>query len=117
MTTRECIDDFLKQRRLAMVGVSRHENDFSRTLFREFVKRGFDMVPVHPEAARSMAAKPCAWQMSPPVDGVLLMTPAGVTEARRRVPKRASAACGCARQWARGGDPRAVEFCEKAGSQ
>jgi len=82
MTTRQLIDDFLGQRRLAMAGVSRSRADFSRMLLREFLKRGYDMVPVNPQATeieglRCFARVP---EIDPPVDGVLLMTPPGVIE-------------------------------------
>lgn len=83
MTTLECINDFLGQKRLAMVGVSRTWKDFSRMLFREFKKRGYDMVPVHPEATEIEELKcyPRLQDISPPVDGVLVMTARGVTDA------------------------------------
>ncbi len=51
MTTRREIDGFLALKRVAMVGVSRDPRDFSRMLFREMKKRGYDMVPVNPGAA------------------------------------------------------------------
>ena len=83
MTTRERIDDFLSQKRIAMVGVSRNWKDFSRVLFRDLKKHGYDMVPVHPEADEIEELK-CFSQLqdvSPPVDGVLLMTKPEVTDA------------------------------------
>ena len=53
------IADFLAQRRFAMVGVSRNPGDFSRMLFREFLKRGYEVVPVHPDC-QAMDGHPCA---------------------------------------------------------
>ena len=44
MSPIEQIQDFLDHKRVAMVGVSRESQDFSRGLFREFVNRGYDMV-------------------------------------------------------------------------
>jgi hypothetical protein len=38
-TNRADIDDFLAQHRIAIVGVSREPNDFSRRLFREMCQR------------------------------------------------------------------------------
>jgi len=43
--------DFLAQRRIALVGVSRDPRDLSRALFRELRGRGYDVVPVHPQLA------------------------------------------------------------------
>lgn len=44
------IREFLGQKRLAIVGVSRQPRDFSRALFREFCSRGYEVVPVNPAA-------------------------------------------------------------------
>jgi predicted CoA-binding protein len=75
-------NDFLAQRRLAVVGVSRDPHDFSRGLFRELLRRGYDLVPVNP-AGGVVEGLPCARRVQdvqPPVDGALLMTPAGRAE-------------------------------------
>ena len=77
------IHDFLAQQRFAMIGVSRNADDFSRFLLREFLKRNYDVVPVHPECA-TMEGRDCAASLAavaPPVDSVLLMTPPPVTDA------------------------------------
>ena len=80
-TTRAQIDDFLAQKRLAFVGVSRNPKDFSRGLFRELQQRGYDVIPVNPQATE-LDGQPC-WarvqDITPPVDGALLMTPPHVT--------------------------------------
>ena len=49
MSSMEQIQDFLDHKRIALVGVSRQPNDFSRSMFREFLNRGYDMVPVNPD--------------------------------------------------------------------
>jgi len=82
MRTIEVIENFLSQKRLALVGVSGQEKDFTRSLFREFVRRGYDAVPVNPKATeidgRRCYAK--VQDIAPPVDGVLIMTPPKVSE-------------------------------------
>jgi len=119
MSVSERIEDFLSRRRLAMVGVSRNKRDFSRALFREFLRRGYDMVPVHPSAAE-IEGRPCARclrKITPPVDGVLLMTPARLTYSL----VEECAAAGIPRVWmyravGRGAvDERAVALCEEKG--
>ena len=75
------IEDFLRQKRVALVGVSTHPTDFSRVLFREFLYRGYDMVPVHPGEAE-IEGRHCYSHLrdiQPPVDGALFMTPPEVT--------------------------------------
>jgi uncharacterized protein len=82
MTTREKIEDFLKQKRLALVGVSRKDRDFTRQIFREFLKRGYDAVPVNP-GAEELDGRRCfhrVQEITPPVDGALLLTKPDATE-------------------------------------
>lgn len=77
MTSREQIDQFLNEARIAIVGVSRDPQDFSRALLREFVQRGYDVVPVNPQAVE-IDGLPCfagVQAIDPPVGGVLVMTP------------------------------------------
>jgi hypothetical protein len=79
----ETIEDFLAQKRIAMVGVSRNPKDFSAELFEEFRKRGYDMVPVNPNA-HEVLGQPCfahVQEIQPPVHAALLMTTGEVTDA------------------------------------
>lgn len=78
MTPLETIQDFLAQKRIAVVGVSRRERDFNRILFRDLRKRGYDAVPVNPNASELDGARcySSVREISPPVDGALLMIPA-----------------------------------------
>jgi uncharacterized protein len=81
-TTRELIDDFLAQKRLALVGVSRDPRDFSRQMFRELTRRGYDMVPVNPNLV-NVDGERCFDRVQDillPVDGVLVMTPPAQSE-------------------------------------
>lgn len=50
MITRAHIDDFLSDRRLAVIAPSRDAKKYSRSLFRELIKHGYDAIPVHPVA-------------------------------------------------------------------
>lgn len=118
-TERKVIDDFLGQKRLAMVGVSRNEKDFSRVLFRDLRKFGYDMVPVHPEAAEidGLRCAPSVRQIDPPVAGALVMTKPEITE----TVVKDCAEAGVRRVWmyraaGQGAvSPRAVEFCRTRG--
>jgi hypothetical protein len=78
MTQMQDVRDFLAQKRFAFVGVSRQPMDFSRALFREFRTRSYEPIPVHPEASEieGVACFPHVRDIQPPVDSVLLMTPA-----------------------------------------
>ena len=119
MTVIERIQDFLGQKRLAIVGVSRQPKDFSRAVLREFREKGYDAVPVNP-AAREMDGQPCfarLQEIQPPVGGVLCMTPPALTD---KV-VRDCAEAGVARVWmyraiGQGAvSADAVKFCEANG--
>jgi len=119
MTERQLIDDFLAQKRIAVIGVSRNPRDFTRTMFNEFIRRGYDAVPVNPNAAEIDGRKSFAraGQIDPKADAALIMTPATQSEAVARE----CAEAGIQRIWfyratGRGAvDERAVDFCESRG--
>ncbi len=70
------INKFLECKRVAFVGVSRNPQHFSRALFREFIAKGYDPVPVNPQAAE-IEGRPCFAQLgniTPCVGAALLMT-------------------------------------------
>jgi predicted CoA-binding protein len=115
MTLIQRIQDFVSRKRLAIVGISRQPKDFSRMLLREFRDRGYDIAPVNPEAAE-IDGLPCfsrVQDIHPPVEGVLVMTPASAAEAV----VRDCAAAGVPRVWlyrAAGQGavtPEAVSYC------
>lgn len=79
----DTIEDFLAQKRIAMVGISRESGDFSAYLLKELCRRGHHVVPVNPNAS-SLPGRPCfahVQDIEPPVEGVLLMTSPDVTDA------------------------------------
>jgi len=119
MTPIERVQDFLALKRFAFVGVSRDAQDFSRSLFREFLAKGYDAVPVHPDAS-VLEGRPCFAHLAdiqPPVDAVLFMTPPAVTGA---LVKECPAA-GITRVWmyraagAGSATPETIRFCQDHG--
>jgi predicted CoA-binding protein len=112
-------NDFLGQRRIALVGVSRDPRDLSRTLFRELRGRGYDVVPVHPtlDSADGVACARRLQDVQPPVDGALLMTPPAATDQV----VRDCAEAGVTRVWMHRGagrgavSPTAVSYCHEHG--
>jgi predicted CoA-binding protein len=81
-STRDLINEFLRQKRIAIVGVSRKKGHFSRAVLNEFTKRGYDVVPCNPFEAEidGLKAFPDVSSIDPPVDGVIVMTPPDATE-------------------------------------
>jgi predicted CoA-binding protein len=119
VSLRANIEDFLSYRRLAMVGVSRDPRDFSRSLYRELERRGYDMQPVNPNAEEVEGDRCYAHisEIEPGVDGVIIMTPPELTA---RVVQECVAA-GVKRVWMYRGagdgavSPAALEVCEENG--
>jgi len=74
--------EFLAQNRIAVVGVSRDERDFSRQVLRALAEAGYEVVPVNPSLeaveGRTCFARVC--DVRPPVHAALLLTPPGETE-------------------------------------
>ncbi|HEU5404194.1 MAG TPA: CoA-binding protein [Terriglobales bacterium] len=76
------IRDFLAQKRIALVGVSRNPRETSHVLFKEFVSRGYDMVAVNPNATQINGSSSFARleDVTPAPDAALLMTSDAVME-------------------------------------
>ena len=82
MTTKAVIDDFVSQRKLAVVGVSRGGKKFGNVAYRELRAKGYRLFPVHPYA-ESIEGDPCypnLKSLPEPVDGVLIVVPPAQTE-------------------------------------
>lgn len=119
MSTLASIQDFLRQKRLAIVGVSHNSRDFSRKLYEELRGRGYEVVPVNPNLGE-LAGDKCfakVQDIQPPVDGALLMNPPALTAGI----VRDCEAAGIKRVWmyrAAGSgavDDEAVLFCQTHG--
>ena len=119
MTTKAQIDDFLAQKRIAVVGVSRDPKEFSYTLWQEFRQRRYDAIPVNPNvlALDNQTCYKRLQDIQPGVDAVLIMTPSKLTE---QIVHDAAEA-GVKRVWMYGGmapgasNKAAIAYCEQQG--
>ena len=117
----ETIEDFLAQKRIAMVGISREPGTFSVMLFEELCRRGYDMIPVNPNIPNVLGHRCFArlQDIQPPVEAALLMTSPAVTD----TVVSDCAEAGIPRVWmyrAAGSGAvslKAVAFCEERGIQ
>lgn len=114
-TSLETIRQFLAQKRIAMIGVSREPGSFSVTLFQELLRCGYDVVPVNPHTP-NVLGHPCfarVQDVTPAVKAALLITSPEVTETVVTDCVRA----GIRMVWMHRGvgagavSPRAVTFC------
>jgi predicted CoA-binding protein len=117
----DTIEDFLAQKRIAIVGISHNPANISVTLFQEFCRHGYDVVPVNPKVAEVQGRRCFArvQDIQPPVDAVLLMTSPEATE----TVVTDCAEAGIRRVWMyrAGGkgavSSKAVQFCRERGIQ
>lgn len=80
--TRARISEFLSAKRIAVIGVSRKPKEYSRLLFEELLKRGYDAIPVNP-AADQIDGKPCfrsVQEISPTPERAVIVLPQDKTE-------------------------------------
>lgn len=78
----DAIECFLATKRLALVGLSRDPKSFSGMLFKELLRRGYDVIPVNPHAPEidGHACFARVADINPPVEAALLMTPQSATD-------------------------------------
>ncbi len=118
-TTRAVIDEFLAQKRVAIVGVPRDPKEFGSGLFREFRQRGYNVFPVNPKAD-TIEGERCykrVQDIQPPVEAAMLLTSPNKTEEVARD----CAAAGVKYVWFYGVSDRsaenaqAIKFCQEHG--
>ncbi len=115
MVSRSAVSDFVVQRKLAVVGVSRSGKKFGNSAYRELKAKGYQLFPIHPDA-ETIEGDKCFRALSAlpePVDGLLIVVPPAQTE---KVVEEAAAA-GIERVWMQQGaeSPVAIRFCEEHG--
>ncbi len=115
MTTRAEIDDFLKQKSIAMFGVSRNSNKFGSNCYKELKRKGYKLFPIHPEVETIQGERCYASLSALPdtVGGIFLSIPPLETE---KVVKEI-ASSGIKRVWMQKGaeSEKAIDFCKANG--
>jgi len=119
MSSMATIRDFLAQKRIAIVGVSRNDKELSRMLLRTLRNRGCEAFAVNPamDKVDELPCYPSLREIPSHVDGVLVMASPAVTDQV----VRDCAELHIQRVWMyrAGGQgavsPEAVEFCREHG--
>ena len=109
------VSDFLSQRSLAVVGVSRSGKKMGNAIYRMLKQHGYKLFPIHP-AAETVEGDPCYRDfesLPEKVDGVVLCIPPVQTE--EVLPRVFEA--GIKRVWMQQGSESyaAIRYCEKMG--
>jgi predicted CoA-binding protein len=77
MISRKTIEDFYKNKRIGVIGASRSRAKYGRMLFDELVKKGYDAVPVNPNAEEisGIRAYKSIKDVKPAVNAVIAVVP------------------------------------------
>jgi predicted CoA-binding protein len=122
MPERKTIDDFLAQRHLAFVGVSRDTKQFANTIYRRLRAEGRVLYPINAAASGAPIEGDRSYtrlaEVPDPVDGVMVMVPAeaAATVVRQAVER------GIPRVWLHHGigpgsvTEEAVQACRESGT-
>jgi uncharacterized protein len=75
--SKKTIDGFYGKKRIAVIGASRSPQKYGRHLFEELKKKGYDVVPVNPNAAEigGVKAYKSIKDVKPAVEGVIAVVP------------------------------------------
>ncbi len=115
MTTKAAVDDFISQKTLAVVGVSKKKNKFGSTAYRELKAKGYRVFPVNPNIDDFEGDK-CYTSLKELPDGiegaVIVVPPAEAGKVARD-----AVAAGISRIWLQqGAESRdAIEYCQENG--
>ncbi len=116
-STQAAINDFLSQRTLAVVGVSRSGKKFGNAVVKELAAKGYTVLPVNPNAHEIEGTRCYASLRDLPtkVDGIVTVVPPAETA---RVVREAHQA-GVPRVWMQQGSDsaEAISFCRQSGMQ
>ncbi|HOJ61649.1 MAG TPA: CoA-binding protein, partial [bacterium] len=115
MTALKDIQDFLQQKNIAVVGVSRNRFKLANRAYYDLRARGYHVFPVNPhvEMFEGKLCYPNLLAIPEPVDGALIVVPPAVTE---KVVQYAAMA-EIRRIWLQQGSEtdKAIRFCEDHG--
>ena len=115
MNSKKVVEDFLAQKKIAVVGVSRTKTKFGNAIYKELKQKGYDVYAVNPHIS-TFDDDPCyADLLSLPekVDSAIICIPQTQTAAVVTLAKEA----GITKVWLQQGSQsdEAVKFCEENG--
>ena len=115
MTSKKLVDDFLTQKKIAVVGVSRKKTKFGNAIYKELKQKGYSVFAVNPHmnAFEGEACYPDLLSLPEKVDAVVINVPPTQTEKVVREAKEA----GINKVWLQQGSQSeaAIKYCEENG--
>ena len=117
MSTRSLISEFLSQKRVAVVGISRSGRGFGNAVFNELRSRDYEVYPVHPQAPDIAGERcwPSVLELPEGIGGIVFVIPPSETEKVVQDVVKA----GIPRVWMQPGSESAaaIRYCEENGLQ
>jgi predicted CoA-binding protein len=115
MNSKKNVEDFLAQKKIAVVGVSRKKTKFGNAIYRELKLKGYKVFPINPNMTSFEGDECYSGLLSLPekVDAVVINVPPAQTE---KVVREANQA-GIKSVWLQQGSQseNAVKYCEENG--
>jgi len=115
MNSKKIVEEFLAQKKIAVVGVSRKKTKFGNAIYKELKQKGYQVIPINPNITdyEGETCYPDLLSLSEKVDAVVICVPPVQTE---KVVKEAARA-GINKIWLQQGtqSDEAIKFCEENG--
>jgi len=115
MNSKQVINDFLTQKKIAVVGVSRKKIKFGNAIYRELKQKGYQVFPVNPRTNNyeGDTCYPDLLSIPEKIDAVVINVPPAQTE---KVVREVNEA-GIKKVWLQQGSQsnEAVKYCEENG--
>lgn len=113
MTSKKIVEEFLTQKKFAVVGVSRKKTKFGNAIYRELKQKGYEVFPVNPNmnSFEGDICYPDLFSLPEKVDAIIINVPPVQTE---KVVREAMEA-GINKVWLQQGSQSedAVKYCEE----
>jgi uncharacterized protein len=115
MTSKKLVEEFMFQKKIAVVGVSRKKTKFGNAIYKELKQKGYQVYPINPnmQTFDGDICYPDLLSLPEKVDAVVINVPPVQTEKVVREAKEA----GINKVWFQQGSQseEAVNFCEENG--
>ena len=115
MNSKKVIEDFIAQKKIAVVGVSRKKTKFGNAIYKELKQKGYNVFPINPyiNAFEGDTCYPDLLSLPEKVDAVIINVPPAQTEKVVREAKQV----GINKVWLQQGSQsdEAVRFCKENG--
>lgn len=115
MNSKKVVEDFIGQKKIAVVGVSRKKTKFGNAIYKELKEKGYQVFPINPHinTFEGNVCYPDLLSLPEKVDAVVINVPPSQTE---KVVREANKA-GIKKVWLQQGSQSedAVKFCEENG--